>query len=117
MRTKPLTADDLQVGMTVTVLESRPKLVTQSIGQGDDESGRPVSTLAGIAAMMPCLYAMLKGHPLRIDAVDLPYIVATCRHCNQTLHIDTRDCELSKVTEEYARALEPKRGKWWRFGR
>jgi len=76
----------------------------QTILQADDfEIGMAITVLNGACCEAGCCerYQQLKGVPLLILEVDLPYIVCGVAGGHFT-HIDVRDCELKRVKDSYA---------------
>lgn len=80
-----LQADDLEVGLVVTVLrgESVPHAVTP-FGTIDRE-----------------LHYQLKGIPLAVLSVDLPYFLAAIMPGGQLRVMDVREVELMRLTSQY----------------
>ena len=75
-------ADDLHPGQWVTVLRGAPGCFVPEC---------------------PCeCYQHLKGIPLGIVAVELPYVLCRGVGIPGAVVIDTRDCELMRVRETYA---------------
>lgn len=106
---KVLQADDLDIGMYVTVLRTlpEPKEEDQSAGDG------PRVIVMPPPFMMPEYCSALKGSPLLVMAKNLPFIVVKAMDRGMTIDIDTRRVDLMRVDEEYARALTKK--PWWKF--
>lgn len=77
----------------------------QTILQPDDfEIGMAITVLNGDCCEAGCCerYQQLKGIPMLILEVDLPYIVVGIAGGHFT-HIDVRDCDLKRVTHSYAK--------------
>jgi hypothetical protein len=78
-----LHVDDLSPGDWVTV-----------------HTGHAASCPCGCGSVGPEAYAGLKGLPLAITGVQLPYVV--CRSIGrQLVVVDTRECRLMRVEEAY----------------
>ena len=90
-------AEDLNVGDRVTVLSWKPREVWSSFSSGDSPA---VQTIQDRSFM---------GTVLTIRAIDLPYIVVEWQDLpiidSARSVIDTRQCELRRVSDEYVRAL------------
>ena len=56
-------------------------------------------------------YVPLKGYPLAVTALALPYVAAVVIHANAVAVIDTRECELMRVSEDFARAFQRMKAK------
>lgn len=106
MKTKPLSLDDLSPGMHVTILGIRQR-------QPDEQ---PASFGEAIATMV-CVnsghkFEHLKGFPFRVEAVDIPFVALASTQFGGCTHVDIRECELAKISDEYVAALRRKRS-WW----
>ena len=106
---KILQADDLRVGQFVAILNGRRPEPYQA-PEGEEGPSRAAVMLA-TSAMIPEPYAAIKGEPLRVVAMNLPFImVRNLERRSTRFSIDTRLCELIKVDRQYA--LSPS-ARWW----
>lgn len=105
-------SDDLSPGMLVTILDGYVNRQEIPLNDQMVEVGR-VEWYAGI-----------KGEPLKVLSVEIPYcVVLILRYSqtNATTILDTRLCKLIRISPEYAAAARDKSPlrprKWWRFWR
>lgn len=102
---KILSGDDLVPGMYVTIhrgkIEDQPEL---------PEGISPIALMTTRREF----YGGLVGEPLKILAVELPFIMVRNmeRIAAPQFSVDTRKCELIPISREYA--LAPRR-RWWQF--
>jgi len=111
---KVLPPDDLRPGMFVTVLKGhRPE--TPPTPEMESPIGAAISLLA-VGNRVEEYYGNLKGEPLEVRAVELPFLMVRNleRPSRPTFSIDTRRCDLMEVGRVYARS--PFR-RWWQFWR
>jgi hypothetical protein len=81
-------ADDFEVGQFLTILNG----VRQPCGCGQ--------------ACGPEAYEHLRGLPLAVTGVALPYLATTVLHFGKLQVIDTRLCRLIKVSDSYVAAFQ-----------
>lgn len=93
-----MTADDLQAGMMVTVLDwaenQGPR--DQSVGWND----HPLSYLGMGSATKPRRSDHM-GEVLQIAAVSLPYVAVVVGFTERVVTLDVRKVELTRITDEY----------------
>lgn len=109
---KRIASDDLAPGMLVTVLQGE-QIPQHGLSGGDLVELRSLEW-----------YSALRGDPLRVLQVQIPYATVEVVHLAHKPHLilDTRRCVLVSITEQYAKsaaqpalpaAVNPR--KWWQF--
>src|SRR5688572_8858117 len=86
-----LGAEDLAPGMFITVHRGRQATCPWGCGGTGDEA-----------------YERLKGMPLVVRGICLPYVAATIIPVGIPAVIDIRECELMRVDDGYLRAFMPR---------
>lgn len=85
---KVLAPDDLTPGQMLTVLR-----------------GRQHTCPCGCGGTGPDSYRQLKGVPLVVLSVNLPYLIGGMVHGQVNVVIDVRECELCAVSDGYVEAF------------
>ena len=110
-----LQPDDMSVGLFVTVLDIKEEK-TVKMEEGNPYLNSILSMASGGDAYNSpnfSMFKMLKGAVLRIDAINLPYIIITAfehgdntknilgKISKMTMPLDTRKLAFTKVSNEY----------------
>lgn len=102
-----LQADDIDVGMYITVTQGREYDASTSLFGGIFG----VQTAAEPQVRHDCSY---NGNVLRVKAISLPFIVVErltgrhgCPYLATTLTLDIREVVLSRLTDEFVAAVLP----------
>lgn len=98
-----LELENVKVGQRITVLSWKPR---QQVVRGDILYG-----MGGQSVVMVTDRSYL-GDALEVVAVSGPFIVAKALHCDYgnpderpPVRLDTRECDIAELTEEYVAAL------------
>jgi len=112
METSSLQPDDFKVGMFATVRDTK-QLPAKEL----DEDTSPIQAIMMMQGVgtpsSKSLYEGLKGMVIRIDAINLPFIMITlydnASHpgitpSSQAIYLDVREVEFMKLNEDYVNA-------------
>jgi len=85
-----LKPDDLEPGLFCTVHRGRPQVCPCGCGGSGPEP-----------------YERLKGMPLMVKAINLPYVAAVLVPASALVIVDVREAELCTINEDYLAAFRP----------